>query len=230
MHPSFEQFDAALRTPERRAAIRLTITDADATSLLTRDDWVHEYYSQWIGMFPPAVDPTAGPATSVAQQGGLGIGARLLLAGLVVACIGVATTALIIPTLTGANRVTNASAESHSSTIPSAVATDTNGLTAVQTEFVDAELAISATSIAQLVAGGMTPAKLHDAVDVYTGLADIECKLVAKSPAGFDNPAAKEKFVSGFTQGMTVLGKTVTPTTAQAERVWAATAAYCAAK
>jgi hypothetical protein len=223
MHPSFEQFDAALRTPERRAAIRLTITDADAASLLTRDDWAHEYYSQWVGMFPPD-DPTAVPAASPAQQGGLGVGARVLLVGLVVACIGVATAALIIPMLPGANRAANLTAAQSGST-PSPAATDANGMTAAQAQFVNADLAISNSSISQLIAGGMTQQDLHEGVIMIMGIADLECTQVGKTPAGFDTPGAEDKFVAGLTKGITLLGKTVTPTTVQAEHVWDATVA-----
>ena len=234
MHPSFEQFVAALRAPEQRGSIRLAISDEDAASLMSRDDWARDYYAQWIGMFPaePAETVTAVPASAAPPPGGLGTGARVLLVGLVVVCIGVAATALIIPTLTGANRAshtTAANTASHSSATPSAAPTDANGFTSSQAEFVNAELAVSNTSISELVASGMTPQKLHDAADLVMSIADIECTVAAKTPSGFDTPGAKEKFITGLTQGVTMLGKTVTPTPAQADRIWTATAAYCAA-
>ena len=232
MHPSFEQFVSALQEPEQRAAIRLAISDSDAAALLTRDDWIREYYAQWIALFPaenPASAATAGTATATAASvGGLSTGARVLLIVLVAACLGVATAALILPTLTGAGRADLAA--SPSSATPTAAPTDADGLTAVQAEFLNAELAISDTSVTQLVAGGMTLPQLHDTADVLTGIADVECTAVAKTPAGFETPGAKDKFIAGLTQGITLLGKTVTPTAAQAERVWSATVAYCGAK
>jgi hypothetical protein len=69
MHPSFEQFLAALRDPALRPGIRLSISDEDAATLLTRADWANDYYSRWIALFPaaavaPAVVPAATPAPS----------------------------------------------------------------------------------------------------------------------------------------------------------------------
>jgi hypothetical protein len=67
MHPSFEQFVSALRDPSQRAAIGLTISDADAASLLTRQEWATDYYHQWLAMFPAAATPVAAAESAVAQ-------------------------------------------------------------------------------------------------------------------------------------------------------------------
>ena len=65
MHPSFEQFVAALREPAQRPGIRLSISDEDAAALLTRADWANDYYSRWIALFPAAaVVPAAAPTPS----------------------------------------------------------------------------------------------------------------------------------------------------------------------
>ena len=67
MHPSFEQFVAALRDPAQRPGIRLSISDEDAGTLLTRADWANDYYSRWIALFPAAAAPAAVvPAAAVA--------------------------------------------------------------------------------------------------------------------------------------------------------------------
>lgn len=63
MHPSFEQFVAALRDPEQRAGIGLSISEEDASTLLTRADWATDYYSRWIALFPAAAaEPEPEPA------------------------------------------------------------------------------------------------------------------------------------------------------------------------
>jgi hypothetical protein len=63
MHPSFEQFVAALRDSTQRPGIGLSISDEDAAALLTRADWVNDYYSRWIALFP-AEAPAAAPMTA----------------------------------------------------------------------------------------------------------------------------------------------------------------------
>jgi len=54
MHPSFEQFVAALRDPAQRPGIGLAINDDDASALLTNANWANDYYTRWIAMFPAA--------------------------------------------------------------------------------------------------------------------------------------------------------------------------------
>ena len=82
MHPSFEQFVAALRDPAQRPGIRLSISDEDAGTLLTRADWANDYYSRWIALFPaaavvPAATPTPsyGPPPSAAPAPAYGLAA-----------------------------------------------------------------------------------------------------------------------------------------------------------
>jgi len=65
MHPSFEQFVAALRDPSLRAGMGLVIGDADAGALLTRQDWAIDYYHKWLALFPVAAElPTDVAATA----------------------------------------------------------------------------------------------------------------------------------------------------------------------
>jgi hypothetical protein len=61
MHPSFEQFVAALRDPSLRAGIGLVVDDADAAALLTRQDWASDYYHKWLALFPVAAAAAAAP-------------------------------------------------------------------------------------------------------------------------------------------------------------------------
>lgn len=65
MHPSFEQFVAALHDPSQRTSIGLAISDADAAVLLTRADWANDYYSRWVALFPVA---SAAHANAAAIQ------------------------------------------------------------------------------------------------------------------------------------------------------------------
>lgn len=69
MHPSFDQFVAALRDPALRAQIGLSISDADADALVTRQDWANDYYYKWLAMFPAAVAAAAAaPAAERAPE------------------------------------------------------------------------------------------------------------------------------------------------------------------
>ncbi len=73
MHPSFEQFVAALSDPALRASIGLSIGDADAAALLTNQDWAGDYYEKWIALFPvaaatPAAAIPAAAATAAAME------------------------------------------------------------------------------------------------------------------------------------------------------------------
>ena len=61
MHPSYEQFLAALRDPAQRAGIRLIIDQSAAESLLSRSDWAADYYQQWIALFPSAAPAAVVP-------------------------------------------------------------------------------------------------------------------------------------------------------------------------
>jgi len=70
MHPSFEQFVSALRDPSQRASIGLTISDADAAALLTRQDWATDYYHQWLAMFPTAAAEAQSAAASATPPAG----------------------------------------------------------------------------------------------------------------------------------------------------------------
>lgn len=70
MHPSFEQFVEALRDPAQRPGIGLSISDADASTLLTRADWANDYYSRWIALFPPIAAEPAPVLTSSASEFG----------------------------------------------------------------------------------------------------------------------------------------------------------------
>lgn len=63
MHPSFEQFVAALRDPAQRPGIGLSISDEDAAALLTNATWANDYYARWIELFPPATPEPALVAT-----------------------------------------------------------------------------------------------------------------------------------------------------------------------
>jgi hypothetical protein len=62
MHPSFDQFVVALRDPAQRAGIGLSISDDDASTLLTNANWANDYYARWIALFPPAVVAPAAVA------------------------------------------------------------------------------------------------------------------------------------------------------------------------
>ncbi|MEO7722129.1 MAG: hypothetical protein ABIS08_09465 [Pseudolysinimonas sp.] len=69
MHPSFEQFVAALRDPAQRPGIGLSISDEDASTLLTNATWANDYYGRWIALFPtvvaaPAPSPAPAPVPS----------------------------------------------------------------------------------------------------------------------------------------------------------------------
>ena len=68
MHPSFEQFVAALRDPQLRSAIGLVIGDTDANALLTRQDWAADYYHKWLALFPIAAAMPVDPATAPAAE------------------------------------------------------------------------------------------------------------------------------------------------------------------
>jgi hypothetical protein len=84
VHPTFEQFVAALQDASQRAAIGLTISDADAAALLTRQDWALDYYHQWLSLFPataspapaaeatPAASPTPGAAATPGAEATFG--------------------------------------------------------------------------------------------------------------------------------------------------------------
>ncbi|MES1170485.1 MAG: hypothetical protein ABUL47_07345, partial [Leifsonia sp.] len=66
MHPSFEQFVAALRDPAQRPGIGLAISDQDAAALLTNASWANDYYARWIELFPPATPAPTAPEPAVA--------------------------------------------------------------------------------------------------------------------------------------------------------------------
>lgn len=68
MHPSFEQFVAALRDPSQRPAIGLVIGDADAASLLTNQDWAMDYFHKWLALFPAATAATQPTAAFAAPE------------------------------------------------------------------------------------------------------------------------------------------------------------------
>ncbi|MEO6116096.1 MAG: hypothetical protein ABIP33_06905 [Pseudolysinimonas sp.] len=66
VHPSFDEFVAALRDPSLRASIGLSIGDDDAAALLTRHEWANDYYHQWLALFPAATAPAAAPPVAAA--------------------------------------------------------------------------------------------------------------------------------------------------------------------
>ena len=65
MHPSFEQFVAALRDPALRSGIGLVIGDSDAAALLTRQDWANDYYYKWLALFPLAAAAAAATPAGI---------------------------------------------------------------------------------------------------------------------------------------------------------------------
>jgi hypothetical protein len=218
MHPSFVQFVDALRTPAHRSAIRLVITEEDATRLLSNDTWMRDYYTQWIALFPAA---TASVPSRVPR-----VGPVLIVGGLIAACLAVAVVALVVPHPSGAIGAGDKHPGSSIST-PSATPSNPAGLTTAEVELLNAELAVSDSSIDKLVAGGTTEAQLKQVAQLETGIADLACTEYAKLPDGFETAGAKDKTIAGLTKGITVLGRTVTPTQAQAERVWTAIEGYC---
>ena len=64
---TFVQFVEALVEPEKRAAIGLVITDADAATLIGNKEWAENYFAQWVALAKPgqgsAPVQAAGPAT-----------------------------------------------------------------------------------------------------------------------------------------------------------------------
>lgn len=63
--PTFDQFVAALRDPTLRGQIGLVIDDADAATLLSRQDWANDYYTKWLSLFPAAAAAAAASPASV---------------------------------------------------------------------------------------------------------------------------------------------------------------------
>ena len=222
MHPSYAQFVDALRTPALRPSIRLVITDEDATSLLSNDTWMRDYYTQWIALFPASTAPTPSRGARVSPV--------LIVGGLIAACLAVAVVALVIPHPSGAIAVAGDNHPGSSISTPSATPSNPAGLTAAEVELINAELDVSGSSIDKLVAGGTTVPQLQQLAKLETGVADLSCTEYATLPDGFETAGVKDTVIATLTKGITVLGTTVTPTQAQAERVWTAIEGYCTSK
>ncbi len=224
MHPTFAQFVEALRTPALRPSIRLVISDEDATRLLSDDTWMRDYYAQWIALFPTAT-------TSAAEQSrGPRVGPALIVGGLIAVCVAIAVVALVVPHPSSGIAVAGDNHSASARSTPTPTASNPAGLTTAEVDLLNAELDVSGSSIDKLVAGGMTDTQLQQLATVETGIADLACTEVTKLPDGFQTAGAKDKFTGEFEKGFTILGRTVTPTPAQAERVWTSIEGYCKSK
>lgn len=225
MPPAYAQFVEALRTPSQRSAIGLAITDEDAARLIANETWMRDYYVKWIELFPTTGQSVAVPPRSPR------VGSVLVIGGLITLCIAVAAVALLLPHPSPAIAV---AAEDHpttkSSASPTPVASNPAGLTTPVIELLNADLAASDSSVDKLIASGTTAAQLQQLAKVGTELADLTCSEMASLPKGFETAGVKDKVVAGMTKGFTFLGHTVTPTPAQADRMWTAIEGYCASK
>jgi hypothetical protein len=224
MPPTYAQFVDALRTPAQRSAIGLVITDEEAASLLAHDAWMRGYYASWLELFPIGDSLVAPPR-------GARVASVLIIGGLIAVCIAVAAVALLLPHPSAAISV---AADDHPETTSSAPATPSasnpTGLTSAEVDLLDSELAVTGGSIDKLRAGGTTLGQLRELATLETGLTDLACGEFAKLPDGFNTGGAKDKFVAGLMKGITLLGRTVTPTQGQAEGIWTATERYCISK
>jgi hypothetical protein len=244
VHPSFEQFVAALRDPSLRASIGLTISDGDAASLLTRQDWATDYYHQWLALFPaakhaPAAAADFGPPPQIAapppyadltQFGSAarvpsGVKRLLIIGGSVVGAVllvvvGVSAYAAVKAGSVSHHAVAGSSASASASAAP--LPDDLHGLSAREYPLMEAVFESEDRTIPGMVAQGMTDDKLGSLRDTIVPEAERACTEATRLRNGFDDPTYKASFIAGY-----VSTSKVTPD--KAAKVYDAIAAYCAA-
>ena len=244
MHPSFEQFVAALRDPTQRPGIRLAISDEDAATLLTRADWANDYYSRWIALFPaPAATPSPsfGPPPSVAPSPPDNFAAvdtpawaatprRRLPSAARIAIIAVVTIAALWA-VAGVINVVLAATHTAAATVrngprvatsppAAALPDDLHGLSAREYPLMESVFESEDRTIPAMAAQGMTDDRLRSLTDTIVPEANTACTDTAGLQNGFDNPTYKASFIAGY-----VTTSKVTPD--KAAKVYDAIAEYC---
>jgi len=249
MHPSFEQFVSALRDPSQRAAIGLSIGDADAAALLTRQDWAIDYYHQWLAMFPASAAPQAaavadfGPPPAVASaqpvtsapfgaattQFGAparvssGVKRLLIIGGSAVGVVLLAVVGISVYSGIMAGTVSHAPHALPSTSASAApLPDDLHGLSAREYPLIESVFESEDRSIPGMVAAGMTDDRLRSLADTVVPQADTACTVAAKLPKGFDDPSYRSSFIAGYISTAKVAPE-------KAGLVFDAIAAYCAA-
>lgn len=242
VHPSFEQFVAALRDPSQRASIGLSISDSDAASLLTRQDWATDYYHQWLALFPaagqaPAAVADFGPPPRVAAPqpyadltqfgsparvpsglkrlliiGGSAVGAVLLVV------VGVSAYSAVVAGSVSHHSVAGSVTSASAAPLPD----DLHGLSAREYPLMEAVFESEDRTIPGMAAQGMTDDKLRTLTNTIVPEAERACTDTAKLQNGFDNPSYKASFIAGY-----ISTSKVTPD--KAAKVYQAIAEYCAA-
>ena len=250
MHPTFEQFVAALRDPSQRAAIGLTISDADAAALLTRQDWALDYYHEWLSLFPATASPTPAAAATpgaAATFGAAGFGPppqpmsytsqmnattlgspsrmssglkRLLIIGGSV----LAAVVLVVVVVGVYSGVVANSVSHHSATGLSAapLPNDLHGLSVREYPLMEAVFESEGRTIPGMIASGMTTDRLRSLTDTIVTQADRACSAATSMQGGLDNPTYRQSFIAGYMS-------TAKVTADKAGMVYDAIEQYCAA-
>jgi len=234
MHPSFEQFVAALRDPAQRPGIGLSISDADATTLLTRADWAQDYYSRWIALFPAAaVAPTPAPAATVdAPPAWAATPKRRMPSAARIAVIVVLTIAAlwavagvinVVRTLTYVSTSAPANRPAAVTLPPSSANSDPvvfHGLTKTEYDLLEAVLAPQGHTLEEAVENGADDAELRQtAANAETSIAKT-CTDGKALNGGFDNPTFRASFITTYEAEQKA-------TPEQATNVFVALSSYC---
>ena len=247
MHPSFEQFVAALRDPSRRASIGLTISDSDAASLLTRQNWANDYYHQWLALFPAVSEQTAAQAPAAVTDFGpppqavapplyaemvhfgspsrvpSGLTRLLIIGGSVVGALLLVVVGVSVYSAVVAGSVSHlprAGSATSASTAP--LPDDLHGLSAREYPLMEAVFESEDRTIPGMAAQGMTDDRLRSLTDTIVPDAERACTETAKLQKGFDDPAYRASFIAGYIA-------TSKSTPGHAAKVYDAIADYCAA-
>lgn len=249
MHPSYEQFVAALHDPSQRAAIGLSISDPEAAALLTRQDWATDYYHQWLAMFPaagaanpvavpgptsdfgppPSAGPTVAPFATTTTQFGAparvpsGVRRLLIIGGSAIGAVLLVVVGISVYSgITAASASHHVAAGSTRSASAAPLPDDLHGLSAREYPLIEAVFESDDRTIPGMAAQGMTDDRLRSLADTIVPQADTACKVAAKLPKGFDDPSYRSSFVAGYVSTSKV-------STDKADKVYDAIADYCAA-
>lgn len=242
MHPSFEQFLGALRDPSQRAAIGLSIDDADAAALLTREDWATDYYDRWLALFPATTAPAAatdfGPppgayppqnAASTTELGRTaempsGVKRLLIIGGSLIGAVLLVVIGVSVYSGVMAASVSHHTAAAGATTAAPAspLPDDLHGLSAREYPLIESVFESEDRTIPGMVAQGMTDDRVRALADTIVPEADTACSTTAKLQGGFDDPTYKSSFIAGY-----VATSKVTPD--KAAKVYDAIETYCLA-